>query len=259
MAEGFKEDPTPVERSDQPLRYAPVDDSIPAGWPRDPVIEAELGGLDWAALLDNRPGWRMDPATGELLCEEQRPLTLTSVRPAEHAEARTGIIFRRPSGGCQDCSARAGCFQSLRSQSPKHAEFAVPSCPASRLRERLAHVRSLPDVPAAIKPTEAEPGPHSVQDSLFLPATARQVFAARFAQATLHVEVDLPEAQPPKPRLVALDAADRQQRRKTWTQNLQRYALPEETRVRVAVAGSDALRAMLGERRRLIATAPEVG
>jgi len=259
VANGFKEDPPPVERPDQPLRCAPVDDSIPAGWPRDPVISDGLGELDWSALLESRAGWRVEPATGELLCEEQRPLTLTSVRAAEHAEGRTGIIFRRPSGGCQDCSSRPGCFQSVRTQSPKHAEFAVPSCLASRLRERLAHVRSPPDVPAAIDPIEAEPGSHAVQDSLFLPAMARQVFAARFAQATLYVEVDLPEAKPPKPRLVALDAAERQHRRKTWTQNLQRYALPEGATVRMTVAGSDSLREMIGEYRRSTVAARTVG
>jgi len=259
VANGFLDDRPPVERPDQPLRCSPVDDCIPAGWPRDPVVNAGLGELDWSKLLENRSGWRMDSATGELLCGEQRPLTLTTVRAAEHAEGRTGVIFRRPSGGCQHCSSRPGCLQSVRADAVKHAEFAVPSCLATRLRERLAHVRALRDVPATIEAIEAPPGSHAVETPLFLPAMARQVFAARFTQATLNVEVGLPDAKPPRPRLVAVDAADRQRRRKTWTQNLERYALPAQARVDVVVAGSDTLRQMLGERRRSTARVRSAG
>jgi len=48
--------------------------------------------------------------------------------------------------------------------------------------------------------------------------------------------------------LVAVAVADRQRRRKTSPQNVDRYALPDGAHVRVEVAASDALRRMLGER-----------
>ncbi len=38
-------------------------------------------------------------------------------------------------------------------------------------------------------------------------------------------------------RLVAEDVGDRQRRRKTWQQNVDRYALPSGAKVRVVVAG----------------------
>ena len=86
-----------------------------------------------------------------------------------------------------------------------------------------------------------------VADALFLPAVARQVFAERFVRGTLWVEVVLPPPAAPRPRLVAADVAERQRRHKTWEQNLARYALHEAAQVHVEVAGTTALRQMVGE------------
>ena len=47
--------------------------------------------------------------------------------------------------------------------------------------------------------------------------------------------------------LVAADVADRQRRRKTWEQNVARYALPEGARVQLTVAASSEVRHMLGD------------
>ena len=76
---------------------------------------------------------------------------------------------------------------------------------------------------------------------------ARQVFAERFERGTLWVEVMRPPPAPTRPRLVAVDVADRQRRRKTWEQNLARYALPEGAEVHIEVAGTPVLRQMIGE------------
>ena len=85
------------------------------------------------------------------------------------------------------------------------------------------------------------------RDALFLPATARHIFTDAFRAATLHVHVELPPLAEPRPRLVAADVAVRQRRRKTWAQNVDRYALPTGTEIRVEVAGNPTLRRMLGE------------
>lgn len=243
---GFAQAPPPEQRTAQPLRCAPVDDSVPKHWPHDPVVCARLAEVDGAAVLAKRPGWSLEPATGELCCPEGRFLTLTTVRASEHAEGRTGLIFRRPSGGCEDCGSRTDCLESQRPLASKHAELAVPTPIAALLRERLALLRSTSPGPAPIPITTA-PGPYAVAEALFLPATARQAFAACFSGATLRVEVELPEPTAPRSRLLAADVADRQHRRKTWTENLDRYALPSEARVHVEVQGSALLRTLLGE------------
>jgi len=98
-----------------------------------------------------------------------------------------------------------------------------------------------------VTPVTDAPGPRAVHDSLFLPAEARHAYQARFLGGSVRIEVELPPPDPPRPRLLADDVADRQRRRKTWTQNLERYALPEKARVFVTVEGSPALRQMFGD------------
>lgn len=247
VVRGFRQESPPAAAPIQKLRHPQVDDRIPEHWPRDPVVQETLNALDWRALLANRPGWRWCPERAALYCEDGRELTLTSVRPAEHAAGRTGIIFRRPTGGCTDCSARPTCLASARENACKHAEFSIPTEAAACLRERLEQVRRQPKKEPTITPIEAKPGPLESIESLFLPAAARKSFLDAFIGATLHVIVEQTPDPPAWPRLVARDKADRQRRRKTWRQNVDRYALPEGSRVFVQVAGSPQLRTMLGE------------
>lgn len=191
--------------------------------------------------------WSFDAATGELVCEDHRVLTLTTVRKQARSAATTGIIFRRPSGGCEECPTRDECLHSEREGASKHVEISIPSEQAGRIRERLARARRKgPAQPDRFEDVQRSAGPQAVHDSLFLPARARQAFIATFRAATLHVEVQLPPEQR-GPRLLALDIGDRQRRRKTWEQNLARHALPAGARVSIDVAGGPALRRMLGE------------
>ena len=250
VVRGFKLAPPPADPPAQRPRCPQADDRVPERWPRDPVVQDTIAQLDWSLLPAKRPGWCWDAVTDELRCEQGRELTLTTVRPAEHAKGRTGIIFMRPKGGCEDCLCRPRCLQSNRELASKHTEFSAPTPLAQRLRERLAVVRAGPGAPPAIKPIDTDPGLAEIADSLFLPATARHSYRAVFRGATLKIEVERPLPEPPWPRLVAVDVADRQHRRLTWAQNVDRYALPAGTKVRVEVAGSSTLRRMLGERRR---------
>jgi hypothetical protein len=247
VVQGFWQDPPPVEPPVQRPRSAVIDDRVPEHWPRDPVIQQVLGELDWSALLAKRRGWNWDPAALVLRCAAKREMTLTSVRPAEHARGRTGIIFIRPKGGCQDCAVRSKCHRSTHPLAVKHAEFSVPTSIAGRLRDRLEHVRGQRKRAAAIAPIHAEAGPAEVMDSLLLPAAARQGYRAAFRGATLRVVVEHGPRAPLWPRLVARDVGDRQRRRKTWRQNVERYALPEGSKVSVEVAGSAVLRRRLGD------------
>jgi hypothetical protein len=244
VVRGFELDPPPAEAPVQTLRRARPDTRVPPSWPRDPVLVRTLGELDWAALLASRPGWSYDAAVGELVCEDGRSLTLTTVRSGRRSRATTSVIFCRPRGGCEACPTRAGCLHSVREEAAKHAEFAVPTALAERLRARLGHVRH-PAPKASITAVVGAAGPRAVEPSLFLPARARQHFRSTFQEATLHVTVELPTARPAL-RLVAANVADLQRRRKTWEQNVARYALPDAARVQLRVAAGAALRELLG-------------
>ena len=252
VARGFAMAPPPAERPVQRLRATEVDDRVPAAWPRDPVIHRILDELDWAALLAKRADLSWDPLAGVLRCTDGRELTLTTVRRREHAQGRTGIIFRRPTGGCEDCEPRQGCLRSTRPMASKHAELSIPTPIAKKLRARLRLVRTkesarTPTPTSAITPVTRSPGPQHAIESMFLPAAARRAFRAIFQQATLHVDVDLPDPPTPCLTLVANDEAHRQRRRKTWQQNIDRYALPADAKVRIQVAAGPELRAMLGD------------
>jgi len=247
IARGFEMEPPPFERPVQPIRSERIDDRIPELWPRDPVKLQLLAELDWSAMLAQRPNWEWDEASGVLRCGEGRELLLSTVRPTEHAEGRTGIIFRRPSGGCQDCSSRPGCLRSKQEPASKHAEFAIQTQIANALRHRLDALRDKQEPVQTIEPIPHDPGPFMAMEALFLPAMARQVFTAAFLEASLHVHVELPGPEPERPRLVAIDVAARQRRRKTWADNLARYEALAGTAVRVELAGRPALRQMLGD------------
>ena len=249
IAAGCALEPPPAVRPVQQLRQPRRDDRAHPEWPRDPVIARLLAEFDWPTLLAKRPGWAFDADTGELRCDEGRVLTLTTVRPRPHAGGQTGIIFCRPHGGCEDCAARPGCLRSDRPLVSKHVEVSMPSEVAERLRERLAVVRRKNgDVPApVIEAVTAPAGPLDIADPLFLPARARQRFRAIFRAATLHAAVELPPPPRPRPMLVAADVADRQRRRKTWEDNVARYALPEGAHVRLEVEASPEVRHLLGE------------
>ena len=246
LARGFDLERPPAVCPVQPPRRPRVDDRAHEHWPRDPVLCRILDELDWTAMLDKRPGWGWDAGRGELICENGRGLTLTTVRPREHAPGRTSIILRRPVRGCMDCPPRPRCLRSEQPQACKHVEIVIPTPVAERLRDRLDLVRR-PSHPPAIEPIRNPPGPLAIVDTLFLPAEARHAFKEIFLGATLRVHVDVPPQNKQRPRLLAIDVADRQRRRKTWAQNVERNEMPHDAKVQVEVAGTTSLRTMLGE------------
>ncbi len=245
IVRGFQLHRPPDARPLQAPRRIVIDDGIPEAWPCDPVVKAHLDPLDWPSLLARHPRWSYDESTGEIVCDDGRPLVLTTVRSRPRSSSTTGVIFRRPQGGCEDCGSRTHCLHSERPLASKHLELSVPTEVAEPLRKRLEQLRRRPPR-TAITPIDVLPGPRAVHDALFLPAAARHAFQELFTDVTLRVVVQAP---PPRPRLrlVADDVADRQRRRKTWTQNLERHALPDDARVRVDISGGRSLRRLLGD------------
>lgn len=247
LARGFERETPPHKRPAQALRLHQVDQRVTKQWPRDPVIRNILAELDWPTLLAQRPRWQWDDVSGELHCPDGRGLPLTTVRSSEHAKDRTSIIFRRQTGGCEDCSDPTPCLRSEREQTSKHTEISIPTPVAERLRQRLTRVRGKTTRPRTIDLVEGSPGPLMASEALFLPARARQAFVAVFLGASLRIHVETPRPAEPAPRLVAADIPDRQRRRSTWDRNVERYAAPDGTKVRVEATGHATFRRMLGE------------
>jgi hypothetical protein len=238
---GYRQHPPPEQAPTAGPAHRRIDERVLAAWPRDPVVTEQLCELDWERLLSRRVGWSFSASIGALVCPEGRELPLTTVRAAVEGRSGSSLIFVRPAGGCEPCASRSGCLRSARRGAVKHAEVAIASEAAEALRERLHQARSAHpgEAPAAS-------GPRQCAFSLFLAARARQLYRGALLDATLRVWVQLPRV-PSRPVLLANDAASRQRRRLTRAANVARYALPDETVVRVELSGSRVLQERLGQ------------
>jgi len=216
----------------------------PPSWPRDPLLMKLLVALDWPELLSHQPGWRWCTDTLALLCSEDRPMVLSGVREGAPDAARLGVVFRRPTGGCEQCGNRDGCLHSHRTRASKHLELRVEAKLARKLDHRLKKTRG-PKV--VVKPSQ--PGPAHVALPRFLPAEARRVHRERFSHATIHIEVTQARRRGHL-RLVADSDADRQHRRKTWQQRVADYEIDPATRIELRVLAGDNLRAFVQGQRR---------
>jgi len=210
-------------------------------WPRDPVLAKLLKPLDWNPLLENRPAQRFNPKNGTLVCEDERPLHLSSVNEGPRADGKICVVFRRPRGGCEACESRPECFGSSRHLASKNITIPVEPELAQKLKKRIEQLRGSFDSWLKLKPPAYGAGPQQAQEALFLPAMARQLYADLFKGNRFRVEVRKPPPRPPFPRLLARDHADKQRRRCSWTRSVDRYALPEGSEVVIEQIGDPRL------------------
>jgi hypothetical protein len=259
IARGFELERPPAVRPAPRLRQSKVDTRMPAGWPRDPVVNALLRSLDWGRLLKEWPGWSWEAESGALLCPDGRELVLTTVRSEDRTSGN--LVFCRPARGCEDCEPHEECFRSTRPKAVKHAQFTVPRETAELLRARLATIRGKGEAGARLElvPVEGEAGLREVITPLFLPAAARRRYDEIFAEASVRITLSLPRAAPPRPRLVAADEAERQERREVWFTRNGWNALPEGAKVWLEVTGGADLRSVVGLAARRTAVPLEAG
>lgn len=222
-----------------------------------------LRALDWPSLLASREGWRWMAHPPSLLCPDGRPLVLTTVSLDEGGLDYHALIFCRRKGECEDCTVRASCLSSARPLAGKHIKFSVPREPALQLKQQLQGVReaerkSTGTVPLPVQrkpvqrkparrptfehtPLDGESGPRAVHIPLFLPARARHLWREAALELTIRVTVTEVPLRSSWPLLLAKNVADRQHRRKTWTENVQRYAIDPEVEVGITFAGRSTL------------------
>jgi hypothetical protein len=248
VVEGLMLDPPVVEPGPRVARQAQVDERVAQSWPCDPVMGALLKELDWEALLTKRPGWSWDGERGVWVCPAGRTLALTTVRKAPEGSRRRQLIFRRPWAGCQQCAVRSDCLKAADPLAPKHVEMAIDGQRGDRLSKRLGQLRgkqTSPKSPVMVGVAE-DAGGLEVGHALFLPASARKALEDKFGGASLKIEVVMPKRAARHLKLVAADVGERQQRRKTWTQNLARYALDARAQVAIEISGGHNLDLWLG-------------
>ncbi len=194
-------------------------------------------------------------------CREMSPLSTP-----ENPMSRPPVSLRRRRPTCAYCSARS-CSRSPPAAPMDHRclrrpmPAALQPRPAERRPTRATHLPRTPTTTprrktrrakrrcrqraTMSKPRARPSGRIPRRHAVGLRRTAAS--AAGSVRSRRRLGDGLRPDPPPWPRLVAHDKADRQRRRKTWKQNVDRYALPAGSKVLVQVAGSTPLRTMLGE------------
>lgn len=255
----------------------PSSDGVPAGAPpagepggTPPVAPSEareqllsaLDVLDWPSLLGDKSSWSWDREGGGLLCPNQAALNLSSVKTFGLDNNRI-LRFVTPASVCPNCPLRGRCTSS-RSTSPtfrKEFSMSVPTDTAKPIGALLVQSRAdrMPGPVKSVPPSQRsaprkmveswkrpadqdEVGKLAVRSALLLPAALRKALVAACLEVDTHVTVTAPTPLPPPPVAVfAITAADRQHRRKTWTERHQWNELMEGTTVRVGFAGGGSL------------------
>jgi len=223
----------------QPSPSGPAE--IPACTHTD--AEAQVSGLPWSRLLQGRPGWRWEPAQG-LLCPNGATLRLHQIRDA--TKPRPYVVFRARAQDCTDCPQKAACSDSKAPDFRKEVCFGLPPRPVG------ADSALTPTVPSPsdrtvdfIPPPIPTPGPWQMVSPLLVPAELRKQ-VPRLTEG-IEVLVTVQSGPPPRPTpaYLALTDAQRQHRRLTWEQRLQRNALGSQCTVRIQLCGATSLVAKL--------------
>jgi hypothetical protein len=222
--------------------------SKPADW---------LESLDTAAWFDALapyPRWQWDLSRGGLLCPNDLALRLNRLHPDLQRQSLR-VHFRAPFSACSRCSLRSECTDSLSPRFQKeltlrfHASH-LPNIDLATLTQSLDPSPGASSAPApSPKPSALEPswlppppqassGPLPARWPVLLPIALSQAFTQLCLTLQIVIAVLLPEPQPPLPPYIASGPAQRQRRRKSWQQRLERGRLPPQTTLHIGLHGA---------------------
>jgi hypothetical protein len=252
---------TPGDRS----LAAPSDDDAvlsihPVASP-SPSVRALLAQLPWHELTTRQPGWERAETGDALRCHAGALLPARAVLRPDGGRAPR-IAFSAALSSCRSCTAENRCVDAAATGtakkvtcaiSPELADSLTPllaSREAKRARRDLEPSQhllaptnpSMPPAPTPLLTRGAGPaeGPFATAPPLLRPAPLRRIAQDAFGALDVRVETDAPPAGPRHPALAA-SAAERQQRRLTWQQRLERNALKSGASVSIYFGGDTSI------------------
>jgi hypothetical protein len=201
------------------------------GAPSELLIE--LDKIDWVDALSLRHGWAWEPALG-LRCPAGHATPLKRVYASNNGWR---AIFRARRGQCGSCPVRSTCTSSSRADFRKEFHVPVPGhlVPTIKaLKKRRspsigfspADTASAPSLVPWEPPESINPGPYETAGPILIPTVLRHSFRTTSRQIAFRVRVDSPTNWQLPPHL-ALTAAKRQHRRKTWEEREKWNALDD--------------------------------
>jgi len=259
--------PSPLPPAAEPLHSEPPSPLPPAAEPTNAEADKlpqsrpadwlePLDSAAWSEALDPYPGWHWDLRRGGLLCPKAVALRLDRLKP-DLKRKSLRLHFRAPFSACSLCPLRSGCTESLAPKFQKeltlrfHASR-LPNIDLQSLAQSLGSSPPAASAPAPCPapslappepawmppPSQASAGPLPARWPLLLPTVLSHAFAQLCLTVQIVISVFLPQPQPPLPPYIASGPAQRQRRRHTWQQRLERNRLPSATTVRIELHGA---------------------
>ena len=223
--------------------------------------------LDWEPVLKRLGSLWSRAATGDaLLCPEGNALPPSIVVTSPHPRGSPALRLLARAVDCRACTRRSQCATTGSRRFAKSVTIQLTAPHAARLKAHLSTRRqsgfAAAPVPAPKKthspryraptvvcpPDETRsPGPYAPSEARLVPSEFRHAFQRTCRDVAIAVSV------PPYRRMrsphalgLALTAAERQRRRRSWSARLLENALPASVEVSVLISGTQPALAALG-------------
>jgi hypothetical protein len=227
----------------------------------EPSLRALLAQLPWDEITAGLPtNWERTETGDAIRCHAGALLPARTITPARQGRAPR-VEFLASLSSCRSCSAQERCVDATATGSAKKVTRAISTELADALhpllvnkqakrarrdpqagrRIPLPHGSSASSAPSPLIMRRDDPaGPFAVVPPLLLPARLRGTTQDAFGSFEIRIETVMPRCEPRHPAL-ATSSADRQQRRLTWQQRLERNALGPGTNVSIYFGGDAAI------------------
>lgn len=214
-----------------------TDSDRPCTIRRWPHVVAGEARLSLTQRLD--PQFRLSPCGGHVVCPKGQKLFLQT--PRAWSEGRVQLRFRAGRYTCGRCSASESCVHSKNARPRKDLRYIVNKDLVlvgegrEPRKKREPNPRHPPSPEASPPPPVRRPPPNAaeLQFPTLVPSLLRTYAFSLFSLLITRILFTLPPEPPPASPLLALTAAARQHRRKTWKQQHDWNALPQGTPVSI--------------------------
>ncbi len=220
---------------------------VPAPAVHRASLPAVLATVDWDKALRRRPGFEWDARSQTPSCPDGKPMGLRTFRVLDGS--KVSLVWRARKASCAHCPIRSSCTSSTARGYRRELGLTVTA--PDDLVTLTPPPPQAPPPPSPYRPPRgAPPGPHEVRWPTLAPAALRQASVEPFAGARARVSLELGPREAPAPTHLNLTSAQRQHRRKTWTERHEHNALPAGTKLSLQIVGGPAnerdLRVALG-------------
>ena len=210
--------------------------------------------------------WTRAPSGDGLLCPQGSLLPASAVVASRHSGGQSSLRLLASVLACRSCPSRSACARTDSPYFAKTVSVLLTPTQGERLSRLLAETtrgarceqpkppgHPPPDARAGEAPESRQrsrivrapdetvkPGPFAPSETRLIPTEFRHAFRHASGQLSVAVEVPpMPDRRPRRPLGLALTAAERQRRRRSWHARLLDNDLPSDLEVSVVFSGPE--------------------